>query len=67
MFLYDVERGEGGVAVIKPPTHEAPTLRQMHERRCFLLGIDRTRWDELWRAEAARIKAARAAAKKKGR
>ena len=45
---------------IKPPPVEAPTAREFHARRCFLVGItDPAKVAKLWAEERARIDAAR--------
>ena len=41
-----------------------PTPQELHERRCFLLGIDPVHWAALWEEERKRIAQAEAQAKK---
>lgn len=55
--------------VVKNPTPPArpPSLKQMHARRCFLLGITSPeKVAKLWTEESARIAAARKDARKGG-
>ncbi len=64
LFLYDVERGADGVMVMKPsaPGGAPPSAREFHERRCFLLGIDRAKWGDLWDEKRAAAEEAQRAA-----
>jgi hypothetical protein len=62
LFLYAVERGPDGVMEVRESPLPAPSAKAAHERRCFLLGIDRAKWAGLWAEEKQRRKAAQAAA-----
>jgi hypothetical protein len=45
--------------VVRAPPPSPPTLRQLHKRKCFLLGItDPAKEERLWQAEVARRKCA---------
>lgn len=57
--MYDVERGPDGVMKITPPPVRMPTAKELHDRRCFLLGIDPEKWGRLWAKEQARMVALR--------
>jgi hypothetical protein len=49
--------------VMKPPAPASqPTAREFHDRRCFLLGIDRAKWGALWEEKRAAAEAAEKAA-----
>ncbi|MDY3554759.1 hypothetical protein R5W24_003888 [Gemmata sp. JC717] len=59
MFLYAVKRGPDGVMEVEAPPARFPNLRELHRRRCFLLGItDPAKEERLWAEEVRRREAA---------
>jgi hypothetical protein len=61
-----VDRGLDGAMKIAPPPARQPSLKELHARKCFLLGITSPgKVERLWREEVERRKAAEGKGKKK--